>query len=265
MEDCADATTANAKNNIDVTNFFILPILFFLTRLHCRSFFTVHFVLGFLFSCLYGLEHLLGSLWAYFCILLLWGLILPVLVIRLVLLVLILIIVLVLILVVLLLVLIILILVLILVLILIVLIVLVVLVLIVLILLVLLILLILKHHLRIDIILLGIQISGIKQQCLFKRIHSPFVVLLRKSNVPKIIVIVRLPWGSSGLISNFLHIIPGLIVLLLTIEVAGEVIIGSEGKRILNQSPPVVDFCLLELPFAVFTVSFAHLRLVRLR
>src|SRR5574344_198947 len=85
MEDCADATTANAKNNIDVTNFFILPILFFLTRLHCRSFFTVHFVLGFLFSCLDGLEHLLGSLWASFCILLLLGLILPVLVIPLVL------------------------------------------------------------------------------------------------------------------------------------------------------------------------------------
>ena len=257
MEDCADATTANAKNNIDVTNFFILPILFFLTRLHCRSFFTVHFVLGFLFSCLYGLEHLLGSLWAYFCILLLLGLILPVLVIRLVLLVLILIIVLILILVILLLILIILILV--------VLLLVLILVLVVLIVLILLILLILKHHLRIDIILFGIHISGIQQQCLFERIHSPFVVLLRKSNVPEIIVIVRLPCGSSGLISNFLHIIPGLIVLLLTIEVAGEVIIGSEGERILNQSPPVVDFCLLELPFAVFTVSFAHLRLVRLR
>ena len=263
MEDCADATTANAKNNIDVTNFFILPILFFLTRLHCRSFFTVHFVLGFLFSCLYGLEHLLGSLWAYFCILLLWGLILPVLVIPLVL-----IIVLILILVILLLILIILILVvllLVLILVLVVLILILILVLVVLIVLILLILLILKHHLRIDIILFGIHISGIQQQCLFKRIHSPFVILLRKSNVPEIIVIVRLPCGSSGLISNFLHIIPGLIVLLLTIEVAGEVIIGSEGKRILNQSPPVVDFCLLELPFAVFTVSFAHLRLVRLR
>lgn len=263
MEDCADATTANAKNNIDVTNFFILPILFFLTRLHCRSFFTVHFVLGFLFSCLDGLEHLLGSLWAYFCILLLWGLILPVLVIPLVL-----IIVLILILVILLLILIILILVvllLVLILVLVVLILILILVLVVLIVLILLILLILKHHLRIDIILFGIQISGIQQQCLFERIHSPFVILLRKSNVPKIIVIVRLPCGSSGLISNFLHIIPGLIVLLLTIEVAGEVIIGSEGKRILNQSPPVVDFCLLELPFAVFTVSFAHLRLVRLR
>ena len=263
MEDCADATTANAKNNIDVTNFFILPILFFLTRLHCRSFFTVHFVLGFLFSCLYGLEHLLGSLWAYFCILLLWGLILPVLVIPLVL-----IIVLILILVILLLILIILILVvllLVLILVLVVLILILILVLVVLIVLILLVLLILKHHLRIDIILFGIHISGIQQQCLFKRIHSPFVILLRKSNVPKIIVIVRLPCGSSGLISNFLHIIPGLIVLLLTIEVAGEVIIGSEGKRILNQSPPVVDFCLLELPFAVFTVSFAHLRLVRLR
>lgn len=261
MDDCADATTANAKNNIDVTNFFILPILFFLTRLHCRSFFTVHFVLGFLFSCLDGLEHLLGSLWAYFCILLLLGLILPVLIIRLVLLVLILIIVLILILVVLLLVLIILILVLILI----ILVVLVLIVLILLVLLILLILLILKHHLRIDIILFGIQISGIQQQCLFERIHSPFVVLLRKSNVPEIIVIIRLPCGSSGLISNFLHIIPGLIVLLLTIEVAGEVIIGSKRERILNQSPPVVDFCLLELPFAVFTVSFAHLRLVRLR
>ena len=263
MEDCADATTANAKNNIDVTNFFILPILFFLTRLHCRSFFTVHFVLGFLFSCLYGLEHLLGSLWAYFCILLLWGLILPVLVIPLVL-----IIVLILILVILLLILIILILVvllLVLILVLVVLILILILVLVVLIVLILLILLILKHHLRIDIILFGIHISGIQQQCLFKRIHSPFVILLCKSNVPEIIVIVRLPCGSSGLISNFLHIIPGLIVLLLTIEVAGEVIIGSEGKRILNQSPPVVDFCLLELPFAVFTVSFAHLRLVRLR
>ena len=263
MDDCADATTANAKNNIDVTNFFILPILFFLTRLHCRSFFTVHFVLGFLFSCLYGLEHLLGSLWAYFCILLLWGLILPVLVIPLVL-----IIVLILILVILLLILIILILVvllLVLILVLVVLILILILVLVVLIVLILLILLILKHHLRIDIILFGIQISGIQQQCLFERIHSPFVILLCKSNVPKIIVIVRLPCGSSGLISNFLHIIPGLIVLLLTIEVAGEVIIGSEGKRILNQSPPVVDFCLLELPFAVFTVSFAHLRLVRLR
>ena len=263
MEDCADATTANAKNNIDVTNFFILPILFFLTRLHCRSFFTVHFVLGFLFSCLDGLEHLLGSLWAYFCILLLWGLILPVLVIPLVL-----IIVLILILVILLLILIILILVvllLVLILVLFVLILILILVLVVLIVLILLILLILKHHLRIDIILFGIHISGIQQQCLFERIHSPFVILLRKSNVPKIIVIVRLPCGSSGLISNFLHIIPGLIVLLLTIEVAGEVIIGSEGKRILNQSPPVVDFCLLELPFAVFTVSFAHLRLVRLR
>ena len=263
MEDCADATTANAKNNIDVTNFFILPILFFLTRLHCRSFFTVHFVLGFLFSCLYGLEHLLGSLWAYFCILLLWGLILPVLVIPLIL-----IIVLILILVILLLILIILILVvllLVLLLVLVVLILILILVLVVLIVLILLILLILKHHLRIDIILFGIHISGIQQQCLFERIHSPFVILLRKSNVPKIIVIVRLPCGSSGLISNFLHIIPGLIVLLLTIEVAGEVIIGSEGKRILNQSPPVVDFCLLELPFAVFTVSFAHLRLVRLR
>ena len=263
MDDCADATTANAKNNIDVTNFFILPILFFLTRLHCRSFFTVHFVLGFLFSCLYGLEHLLGSLWAYFCILLLWGLILPVLVIPLVL-----IIVLILILVILLLILIILILVvllLVLILVLVVLILILILVLVVLIVLILLILLILKHHLRIDIILFGIQISGIQQQCLFERIHSPFVILLRKSNVPEIIVIVRLPCGSSGLISNFLHIIPGLIVLLLTIEVAGEVIIGSEGKRILNQSPPVVDFCLLELPFAVFTVSFAHLRLVRLR
>ena len=263
MEDCADATTANAKNNIDVTNFFILPILFFLTRLHCRSFFTVHFVLGFLFSCLYGLEHLLGSLWAYFCILLLWGLILPVLVIPLVL-----IIVLILILVILLLILIILILVvllLVLILVLVVLILILILVLVVLIVLILLVLLILKHHLRIDIILFGIQISGIQQQCLFERIHSPFVILLRKSNVPEIIVIVRLPCGSSGLISNFLHIIPGLIVLLLTIEVAGEVIIGSEGKRILNQSPPVVDFCLLELPFAVFTVSFAHLRLVRLR
>ena len=263
MEDCADATTANAKNNIDVTNFFILPILFFLTRLHCRSFFTVHFVLSFLFSCLYGLEHLLGSLWAYFCILLLWGLILPVLVIPLVL-----IIVLILILVILLLILIILILVvllLVLILVLVVLILILILVLVVLIVLILLILLILKHHLRIDIILFGIHISGIQQQCLFERIHSPFVILLRKSNVPKIIVIVRLPCGSSGLISNFLHIIPGLIVLLLTIEVAGEVIIGSEGKRILNQSPPVVDFCLLELPFAVFTVSFAHLRLVRLR
>lgn len=263
MDDCADATTANAKNNIDVTNFFILPILFFLTRLHCRSFFTVHFVLGFLFSCLDGLEHLLGSLWAYFCILLLLGLILPVLVIPLVL-----IIVLILILVILLLILIILILVvllLVLILVLVVLILILILVLVVLIVLILLILLILKHHLRIDIILFGIHISGIKQQCLFKRIHSPFVVLLRKSNVPEIIVIVRLPCGSSGLISNFLHIIPGLIVLLLTIEVAGEVIIGSEGKRILNQSPPVVDFCLLELPFAVFTVSFAHLRLVRLR
>ena len=263
MEDCADATTANAKNNIDVTNFFILPILFFLTRLHCRSFFTVHFVLGFLFSCLYGLEHLLGSLWAYFCILLLWGLILPVLVIPLVL-----IIVLILILVILLLILIILILVvllLVLILVLVVLILILILVLVVLIVLILLILLILKHHLRIDIILFGIHISGIQQQCLFKRIHSPFVILLRKSNVPEIIVIVRLPCGSSGLISNFLHIIPGLIVLLLTIEVAGEVIIGSEGKRILNQSLPVVDFCLLELPFAVFTVSFAHLRLVRLR
>ena len=263
MDDCADATTANAKNNIDVTNFFILPILFFLTRLHCRSFFTVHFVLGFLFSCLYGLKHLLGSLWAYFCILLLWGLILPVLIIRLVL-----IIVLILILVILLLILIILILVvllLVLILVLVVLILILILVLVVLIVLILLVLLILKHHLRIDIILFGIHISGIKQQCLFKRIHSPFVVLLRKSNVPEIIVIVRLPCGSSGLISNFLHIIPGLIVLLLTIEVAGEVIIGSEGKRILNQSPPVVDFCLLELPFAVFTVSFAHLRLVRLR
>ena len=262
MDDCADATTANAKNNIDVTNFFILPILFFLTRLHCRSFFTVHFVLGFLFSCLYGLEHLLGSLWAYFCILLLWGLILPVLVIPLVLiivliliLVILLLILIILILVVLLLVLIILILVLILI----------ILVVLVLIVLILLVLLILKHHLRIDIILFGIQISGIQQQCLFERIHSPFVILLCKSNVPEIIVIVRLPCGSSGLISNFLHIIPGLIVLLLTIEVAGEVIIGSEGKRILNQSPPVVDFCLLELPFAVFTVSFAHLRLVRLR
>lgn len=263
MDDCADATTANAKNNIDVTNFFILPILFFLTRLHCRSFFTVHFVLGFLFSCLDGLEHLLGSLWAYFCILLLWGLILPVLVIPLVL-----IIVLILILVILLLILIILILVvllLVLILVLVVLILILILVLVVLIVLILLVLLILKHHLRIDIILFGIHISGIQQQCLFKRIHSPFVILLRKSNVPKIIVIVRLPCGSSGLISNFLHIIPGLIVLLLTIEVAGEVIIGSEGKRILNQSPPVVDFCLLELPFAVFTVSFAHLRLVRLR
>ena len=263
MEDCADATTANAKNNIDVTNFFILPILFFLTRLHCRSFFTVHFVLGFLFSCLDGLEHLLGSLWAYFCILLLWGLILPVLVIPLVL-----IIVLILILVILLLILIILILVvllLVLILVLVVLILILILVLVVLIVLILLILLILKHHLRIDIILFGIQISGIQQQCLFERIHSPFVILLCKSNVPEIIVIVRLPCGSSGLISNFLHIIPGLIVLLLTIEVAGEVIIGSEGKRILNQSPPVVDFCLLELSFTVFTVSFAHLRLVRLR
>ena len=263
MDDCADATTANAKNNIDVTNFFILPILFFLTRLHCRSFFTVHFVLGFLFSRLYGLEHLLGSLWAYFCILLLWGLILPVLVIPLVL-----IIVLILILVILLLILIILILVvllLVLILVLVVLILILILVLVVLIVLILLILLILKHHLRIDIILFGIQISGIQQQCLFERIHSPFVILLCKSNVPEIIVIVRLPCGSSGLICNFLHIIPGLIVLLLTIEVAGEVIIGSEGKRILNQSPPVVDFCLLELPFAVFTVSFAHLRLVRLR
>ena len=263
MDDCADATTANAKNNIDVTNFFILPILFFLTRLHCRSFFTVHFVLGFLFSCLYGLEHLLGSLWAYFCILLLWGLILPVLVIPLVL-----IFVLILILVILLLILIILILVvllLVLILVLVVLILILILVLVVLIVLILLVLLILKHHLRIDIILFGIQISGIQQQCLFERINSPFVILLCKSNVPEIIVIVRLPCGSSGLISNFLHIIPGLIVLLLTIEVAGEVIIGSEGKRILNQSPPVVDFCLLELPFAVFTVSFAHLRLVRLR
>ena len=263
MDDCADATTANAKNNIDVTNFFILPILFFLTRLHCRSFFTVHFVLGFLFSCLDGLEHLLGSLWAYFCILLLWGLILPVLVIPLVL-----IIVLILILVILLLILIILILVvllLVLILVLVVLILILILVLVVLIVLILLILLILKHHLRIDIILFGIQISGIQQQCLFERINSPFVILLCKSNVPEIIVIVRLPCGSSGLICNFLHIIPGLIVLLLTIEVAGEVIIGSEGKRILNQSPPVVDFCLLELPFAVFTVSFAHLRLVRLR
>ena len=263
MDDCADATTANAKNNIDVTNFFILPILFFLTRLHCRSFFTVHFVLGFLFSCLDGLEHLLGSLWAYFCILLLWGLILPVLIIRLVL-----IIVLILILVILLLILIILILVvllLVLILVLVVLILILILVLVVLIVLILLVLLILKHHLRIDIILFGIQISGIQQQCLFERINSPFVILLCKSNVPEIIVIVRLPCGSSGLISNFLHIIPGLIVLLLTIEVAGEVIIGSEGKRILNQSPPVVDFCLLELPFAVFTVSFAHLRLVRLR
>ena len=263
MEDCADATTANAKNNIDVTNFFILPILFFLTRLHCRSFFTVHFVLGFLFSCLDGLEHLLGSLWAYFCILLLWGLILPVLVIPLVL-----IIVLILILVILLLILIILILVvllLVLILVLVVLILILILVLVFLIVLILLILLILKHHLRIDIILFGIQISGIQQQCLFERIHSPFVILLCKSNVPEIIVIVRLPCGSSGLISNFLHIIPGLIVLLLTIEVAGEVIIGSEGKRILNQSPPVVDFCLLELSFTVFTVSFAHLRLVRLR
>ena len=263
MDDCADATTANAKNNIDVTNFFILPILFFLTRLHCRSFFTVHFVLGFLFSCLDGLEHLLGSLWAYFCILLLWGLILPVLVIPLVL-----IFVLILILVILLLILIILILVVLLVvliLVLVVLILILILVLVVLIFLILLVLLILKHHLRIDIILFGIQISGIQQQCLFERINSPFVILLCKSNVPEIIVIVRLPCGSSGLISNFLHIIPGLIVLLLTIEVAGEVIIGSEGKRILNQSPPVVDFCLLELPFAVFTVSFAHLRLVRLR
>ena len=263
MDDCADATTANAKNNIDVTNFFILPILFFLTRLHCRSFFTVHFVLGFLFSCLYGLKHLLGSLWAYFCILLLWGLILPVLIIRLVL-----IIVLILILVILLLILIILILVvllLVLILVLVVLILILILVLVVLIVLILLVLLILKHHLRIDIILFGIQISGIQQQCLFERINSPFVILLCKSNVPEIIVIVRLPCGSSGLICNFLHIIPGLIVLLLTIEVAGEVIIGSEGKRILNQSPPVVDFCLLELPFAVFTVSFAHLRLVRLR
>ena len=263
MDDCADATTANAKNNIDVTNFFILPILFFLTRLHCRSFFTVHFVLGFLFSCLYGLKHLLGSLWAYFCILLLLGLILPVLVIPLVL-----IIVLILILVILLLILIILILVvllLVLILVLVVLILILILVLVVLIVLILLVLLILKHHLRIDIILFGIQISGIQQQCLFERINSPFVILLCKSNVPEIIVIVRLPCGSSGLISNFLHIIPGLIVLLLTIEVAGEVIIGSEGKRILNQSPPVVDFCLLELPFAVFTVSFAHLRLVRLR
>ena len=260
MEDCADATTANAKNNIDVTNFFILPILFFLTRLHCRSFFTVHFVLGFLFSCLYGLEHLLGSLWAYFCILLLWGLILPVLVIPLVL-----IIVLILILVILLLILIILILVVLLLVLILVLVVLILILILVLVVLIVLILLILKHHLRIDIILFGIHISGIQQQCLFKRIHSPFVILLRKSNVPKIIVIVRLPCGSSGLISNFLHIIPGLIVLLLTIEVAGEVIIGSEGKRILNQSPPVVDFCLLELPFAVFTVSFAHLRLVRLR
>ena len=263
MDDCADATTANAKNNIDVTNFFILPILFFLTRLHCRSFFTVHFVLGFLFSCLDGLEHLLGSLWAYFCILLLLGLILPVLVIPLVL-----IIVLILILVILLLILIILILVvllLVLILVLVVLILILILVLVVLIVLILLVLLILKHHLRIDIILFGIQISGIQQQCLFERINSPFVILLCKSNVPEIIVIVRLPCGSSGLISNFLHIIPGLIVLLLTIEVAGEVIIGSEGKRILNQSPPVVDFCLLELPFAVFTVSFAHLRLVRLR
>ena len=263
MDDCADATTANAKNNIDVTNFFILPILFFLTRLHCRSFFTVHFVLGFLFSCLDGLEHLLGSLWAYFCILLLWGLILPVLVIPLVL-----IIVLILILVILLLILIILILVvllLVLILVLVVLILILILVLVVLIVLILLVLLILKHHLRIDIILFGIHISGIQQQCLFERIHSPFVILLCKSNVPKIIVIVRLPCGSSGLISNFLHIIPGLIVLLLTIEVAGEVIIGSERERILNQSPPVVDFCLLELPFAVFTVSFAHLRLVRLR
>ena len=263
MDDCADATTANAKNNIDVTNFFILPILFFLTRLHCRSFFTVHFVLGFLFSCLDGLEHLLGSLCAYFCILLLWGLILPVLVIPLVL-----IIVLILILVILLLILIILILVvllLVLILVLVVLILILILVLVVLIVLILLVLLILKHHLRIDIILFGIQISGIQQQCLFERIHSPFVILLCKSNVPEIIVIVRLPCGSSGLISNFLHIIPGLIVLLLTIEVAGEVIIGSEGKRILNQSPPVVDFCLLELSFTVFTVSFAHLRLVRLR
>ena len=263
MDDCADATTANAKNNIDVTNFFILPILFFLTRLHCRSFFTVHFVLGFLFSCLDGLEHLLGSLWAYFCILLLLGLILPVLVIPLVL-----IIVLILILVILLLILIILILVvllLVLILVLVVLILILILVLVVLIVLILLILLILKHHLRIDIILFGIQISGIQQQCLFERIHSPFVILLCKSNVPKIIVIVRLPCGSSGLISNLLHIIPGLIVLLLTIEVAGEVIIGSKRERILNQSPPVVDFCLLELPFAVFTVSFAHLRLVRLR
>ena len=263
MDDCADATTANAKNNIDVTNFFILPILFFLTRLHCRSFFTVHFVLGFLFSCLYGLEHLLGSLWAYFCILLLWGLILPVLVIPLVL-----IFVLILILVILLLILIILILVvllLVLILVLVVLILILILVLVVLIVLILLVLLILKHHLRIDIILFGIQISGIQQQCLFERINSPFVILLCKSNVPEIIVIVRLPCGSSSLISNFLHIIPGLIVLLLTIEVAGEVIIGSEGKRILNQSPPVVDFCLLELSFTVFTVSFAHLRLVRLR
>ena len=260
MEDCADATTANAKNNIDVTNFFILPILFFLTRLHCRSFFTVHFVLGFLFSCLYGLEHLLGSLWAYFCILLLWGLILPVLVIPLVL-----IIVLILILVILLLILIILILVVLLLVLILVLVVLILILILVLVVLIVLILLILKHHLRIDIILFGIHISGIQQQCLFKRIHSPFVILLRKSNVPKIIVIVRLPCGSSGLISNFLHIIPGLIVLLLTIEVAGEVIIGSKGKRILNQSPPVVDFCLLKLPFVVFTVSFAHLRLVRLR
>lgn len=260
MDDCADATTANAKNNIDVTNFFILPILFFLTRLHCRSFFTVHFVLGFLFSCLYGLEHLLGSLWAYFCILLLWGLILPVLVIPLVL-----IIVLILILVILLLILIILILVVLLLVLILVLVVLILILILVLVVLIVLILLILKHHLRIDIILFGIHISGIQQQCLFKRIHSPFVILLCKSNVPEIIVIVRLPCGSSGLISNFLHIIPGLIVLLLTIEVAGEVIIGSEGKRILNQSPPVVDFCLLELPFAVFTVSFAHLRLVRLR
>ena len=196
------------------------------------------------------------------------GLILPVLIIRLVLLVLILIIVLILILVILLLVLIILILVvllLVLILVLVVLILILILVLVVLIVLILLILLILKHHLRIDIILFGIQISGIQQQCLFERIHSPFVILLCKSNVPEIIVIVRLPCGSSGLICNFLHIIPGLIVLLLTIEVAGEVIIGSEGKRILNQSPPVVDFCLLELSFTVFTVSFAHLRLVRLR
>ena len=260
MDDCADATTANAKNNIDVTNFFILPILFFLTRLHCRSFFTVHFVLGFLFSCLYGLEHLLGSLWAYFCILLLWGLILPVLVIPLVL-----IIVLILILVILLLILIILILVVLLLVLILVLVVLILILILILVVLIVLILLILKHHLRIDIILFGIQISGIQQQCLFERIHSPFVILFCKSNVPEIIVIVRLPCGSSSLISNFLHIIPGLIVLLLTIEVAGEVIIGSEGKRILNQSPPVVDFCLLELSFTVFTVSFAHLRLVRLR
>ena len=119
-------------------------------------------------------------------------------------------------------------------------------------------LLVFQHLLRIDVVLFRIHIGRILQESLLKGIDSPLPVFLGNRDISGIVPVVSSIGTCRSIVPDFLHQFLRFLIIFLTVQGVGQIIIGRHGCRILYKSLPVGNVRFLPVVLPEFAVSCTH-------